>query len=93
MYILGAGQGNEAHDTYSRSADQADLDHWTGEVEEARTKLIIGNVLAGVGGVMLLLAIYQLINLPEEEKPVQQPRNVGLAPISGGAVLSVGTRF
>jgi hypothetical protein len=93
MYILGASQGNEAHDTYSRSTDQADLDHWTDEVEAARTKLIIGNVLAGAGGVMLLLALYQLINLPEEEKPVQQPRNVELIPMSGGAVLSVGTRF
>lgn len=93
MYILGAKQGNEAHDAYGRSGDQADLDHWNGEVEAARTKLIVGNVLAGTGGVMLLLAIYQLINLPEEEKPVQQPRNVALVPMSGGAVLSVGARF
>ena len=89
LYGVGGARGAEAYDLYSDAQDPAAMSHHYDDVQDARALLMAGHGFMGAGLVAVGLSIYQFLARPE--LPAQSV--VGVAPLSGGATLSVGGRF
>jgi hypothetical protein len=64
LYVVGALQGNEAHEAYQAAVVPAEIEgHWQ-DVKSASTKLLVGHVLAGVGVAAVGFGVYQLLTRP-----------------------------
>ena len=92
LYGVGLSQGGAAHDDYM--AERTDLDlvdaHWQ-DVEAAKTKVVVGHVLVGLGAADLGLSLYHFLTRPSAERPAAPA--VTLAPLQGGALFTMGGSF
>lgn len=75
LYGTGASQGSEAHDAYRAAAGSAPPREATevaalrADMDAARSKIIVGDVFAGVAAAGVALGIYQLVTRPEVPAP------------------------
>ena len=96
MYGLGVSQGSDAHDQYMDTTDWDQIYDQRQEIDAARTKLVVGHVLAGSAIGLLGCSVYMFITRPalsESPAAVHQTSGVDLLPVSGGGILSLTGRF
>lgn len=100
LYGLGATQGGDAHDKYNEAAgknppaNETEIDGYYEDIESARTKILVGNILIGAAVAALGVSIYQFLtrpSAPEASAHVRPPLNVGV--VRGGATLTFGATF
>jgi len=58
LYVLGAIQGADAHESYSYSEDPEAQQRYADDVSAARTKLVVGHVLTGTAVAALVASLY-----------------------------------
>lgn len=96
MYGVGFRQGDEAHSAYLRQTDPELIKFHYDDVESAKTKLLVGHVLAGVAVAAIGVSVYAFLTRPDaeaqEQAPARPSASVGLLP-GGGAVLTFGGQF
>jgi len=91
LYGVGGSQGSSAHDQYLAATDPVVIEARWQDVEAAKSKLVAGHVLAGLGAVAVGISIYQLVTRPAAE---QRPRTaLGVAPLAGGGAFSLRGSF
>ena len=96
LYGVGVAQGDEAHALYSEATaqtEQAQVDGYREDVLSARSRVAAGSVLLGVGAVAVGVAVYLLVTRPEAPATLASRPALGIAPLTGGAALSLGGRF
>jgi len=100
LYGLGASQGGEAHDKYTEAAGKkppasnVEIDGYYDDIEAARTKVLVGNILVGAAVAALGVSLYMFVNrpsAPEASASVVPPVNVGV--VRGGAMVNYGIKF
>ena len=100
LYGMGASQGGDAHDKYTEAAGknppapETEIDGYYDDIESARTKVLVGNILISAAVAALGVSIYQFITrpaAPEVSANTVPPLSVGV--IRGGATLSFGCTF
>jgi hypothetical protein len=89
LYTVGLVQGNDAHKKYRDAGPTEDIGGYWSDVESAKTKLIAGHVLMGLGAAAVGVSVYHFLTL-QERRP---STTVGLGGTSGGAALWVSGRF
>jgi tetratricopeptide (TPR) repeat protein len=87
--LYGAGRAKAAsnHELYLAATDPKEIEIYRGRVEAAKELWIGGHVLVGVGAAVLGLSIYHFATRPSAE------RRVGVAPLPGGAALTLAGGF
>lgn len=102
LYGVGGAQGGEAHDSYLKATDTAPthdvaaVEQYKSDVESARTKLIVGNVLIGLAAASLGVSIYQFVTRPSvPEAPSKKDLGAALSfsPSVGGGSVSLMVQF
>jgi len=102
LYVVGANQGNEAHDWYMLTAgygppnDPSVLEGYRNDIESARVKIAVGNVLVGLAAVAVGYSVYQLITIQKiPEAPTRDDFKpmIGVAPSTTGGALMLGGQF
>ncbi len=93
---LGATSGADAHGAYTTESSKpngnsAVIAGHREDVEGARSLVIAGDVLLGVGLVAVGVSIYQFVTRPSLSE--QGAPSVSVAPAPGGAALMVGGQF
>ena len=96
MIGLGATSGSQAHDAYTAESSKPDgnsaiIAGHREDVESARSLVIAGDVLVGVGLVAIGVSVYQFVTRPQLRE--QGTPSLSLAPAPGGAALLLGGRF
>ena len=96
MIGLGVSSGSDAHDAYNAESSKpnnnsAIIEGHREDVESARSLVIAGDVLVGIGLAALGVSIYQLVTRPRIQE--QGTPAVSVAPAPGGAALLLGGRF
>jgi tetratricopeptide (TPR) repeat protein len=89
LYGVGGAQGAEAYDLYKEAKDPANMARHYDDVQDSRSMLMAGHGLMAGGVVALGLSVYQFLARPDLPGDSQ----VSLAPLTGGAALTVGGRF
>lgn len=98
-YGVGASQGAEAQDSYLQAtelrpvASEEQIVSVERDKEAARTKIVVGHLLAGTAAVALGLSIYQFLTRPLLARPQASSAGVSLVPTAGGASLSLSGSF
>lgn len=97
MIGLGISSGTAAHDQYVQESRKLDgnsavIAGHREDVENARSMVIAGDVLAGVAAVSLGFSIYQFLTRPRLEDRQTSP-TITVAPSPGGAALLLNGRF
>ena len=96
LYGVGVQQGDNAHQMYRVAKERDEIFHYRGELESARTKLVVGHVLAGVGAAAIAVSIYQFVTLPAVLKRGVTRRDrvtMEISPLSRGINVSLTGRF
>jgi hypothetical protein len=96
IYGVGGSGGTKAHDRYMAATDQDVMNKYRHDIKVARTELIVGHILAGVGAAALGLGIWQLVTRPEISEPPSPPpglAGLGLTPRPHGALVSLAGSF
>lgn len=89
LYTVGLVQGTDAHEKYRDAGPTEDIaGHWN-DVESAKTKLIAGHVLLGLGAAAMGISVYHFLTMQAEEPAT----TVGLSGTTRGAALWVSGRF
>ena len=99
LYGVGASQGGDAHDKYTEAAGknppapETEIDGYYDDIESARSKVLVGNILVGAAVAALGVSIYQFLTRPEapEASASVAPVNIGVT--RGGATVSFGYTF
>ena len=100
LYGMGASQGGDAHDKYTEAASknppagETEIDGYYRDIEAARTKVLVGNILVGAAVAALGVSIYQFVTrpaAPEVSAGAPPPLNIGA--IRGGAMVTLGHAF
>lgn len=89
LYGVGGARGAAAYDLYNGTQNPAAMARHYDDVQDARALLTAGHAFMGAGLVAVGLSIYQFLARPE----LPAETVVGMAPLGGGAALSVGGRF
>jgi tetratricopeptide (TPR) repeat protein len=98
LYGIGGSQGKSAYDSYKAATVATEIEsHWN-DVEGAKTKLIVADVLIGVAVAAIGVGIYQLVTRPSVEETRETRGStrfptLGLAPTPSGTMLSCGGAF
>jgi len=103
LYGVGISQGDAAHERYmnaKRPEGRADASR---DINEAERMVISAHVLAGLTVATLGVSVYQFITRPSAEaarlspgRPGKAPgarTSLGVVPLQGGGLLSLGGRF
>ena len=100
LYGMGASQGGEAHDKYTEAAgknppaSETEIDGYYDDIESARTKVLVGNILIGAAVAALGVSIYQFVTrpaIPKSSTSAGPPINIGV--VRGGATVTFGYMF
>ena len=93
LYGTGASEGGDAHDKYYEATLDKDYESSRKAIESARSKLVVGHVLAGAALAAVGFSVYNFVTRPREEAPSGNKRALSITPTQGGAVFSVGGKF
>jgi hypothetical protein len=92
LYGIGLRQRSDADDAYMASTTQDEMDrHWA-DVEAGEKKILIGHLFAGVGGAVLVLALYEFLSRPEVPPP-SFARRLRIWPMASARGVFVEGRF
>ena len=91
LYGIGGAEGSAANEDYLATSSTQEVGRYHDEVVAARTKLIAGHVLLGVGVAAFAVATYQMLTRPEQ--PSQEAASLGAGLVPGGGALVVTGRF
>ena len=100
LYGVGASQGGEAHDKYTEAAGKNppasndEIDGYYDDIEAARTKVLVGNILVGAAVTALGVSIYMFVTrpkAPEASAGLAPPVHLGVT--RGGAMINYGFSF
>lgn len=96
MYGVGASSGADAHDGYMNTTVPDEIYDYRQDIDAARTKMVVGHVLAGAAVAAIGFSVYQFISRPELPQVSNRDTSIpsiGIAPTAGGGTLVLGGRF